>query len=562
MKKILSFALAAAMLLGLLLTGCAGSGSQETTGETAAPTETTASTMDTTGKYQLSESGEAIISDVDLSHLIETDDNYRVFYEIFVGSFSDSDGDGIGDIRGIINRMDYLNDGDPASGLSLGVEGIWLTPIFKSPSYHKYDVADYYTIDPDFGTMEDLQELIDLCHERGVKIIIDLPINHTSTNNEMFSNFVLAHRQGDTENPYYDYYCYYTEGEQAEAGKTYAAIAGTSDYYECNFSTEMPELNFDNEAVRQEVLDIAAYYLDMGIDGFRFDAAKYIYYDDNARSAEFWVWYMAELKAINPEIYTVAEVWDSDSITDIYYPALNCFNFTTSQSSGLIAEIAKSGNVNRYTAYVESYVNSILALNEDAMMLPFIANHDTDRAAGFLTVSSGQMMMAANLYILNTGSPFIYYGEEIGMKGSRGGAQTDANRRLAMLWGDGDTVSDPEGTTYDASKQVDSSVAAQLGSGDQLYNYYKRLLMIRKANPEIARGEYHALSLGDKMGGFTATWEGSTVCVLHNTTDRAISVDLSELGDFTYIADYIGLDTVTLEGTTLTVGPQTSAVLR
>ena len=98
----------------------------------------------------------------------DTQDNNRVFYEIFVGSFSDSDGDGTGDLRGIINRMDYLNDGDPASGNSLGIEGIWLTPIFLSPSYHKYDVTDYYQIDPAFGTEEDLKELIALCHERDV----------------------------------------------------------------------------------------------------------------------------------------------------------------------------------------------------------------------------------------------------------------------------------------------------------------------------------------------------------------------------------------------------------
>ena len=99
--------------------------------------------------YPLSENGEAIINDVTFREgWQQADDNNRVFYEIFVGSFSDSNGDGIGDLRGIINRMDYLNDGDPASGLSLGVEGIWLTPIFKSPSYHKYDVEDYYQVDP------------------------------------------------------------------------------------------------------------------------------------------------------------------------------------------------------------------------------------------------------------------------------------------------------------------------------------------------------------------------------------------------------------------------------
>ncbi|MBR3763924.1 MAG: hypothetical protein IKK57_05150, partial [Clostridia bacterium] len=123
--------------------------------------------------YPLSENGEAIVNDVTFPETWQADDNNRVFYEIFVGSFSDSNGDGIGDLRGIINRMDYLNDGDPASGLSLGVEGLWLTPIFASPSYHKYDVTDYYQIDPQFGTMEDLKELIDLCHARDVKIILD-----------------------------------------------------------------------------------------------------------------------------------------------------------------------------------------------------------------------------------------------------------------------------------------------------------------------------------------------------------------------------------------------------
>ena len=121
-----------------------------------------------------------------------TADNYRVFYQIFVGSFSDSNGDGIGDLRGIINRLDYLNDGDINSGDDLGVQGIWLSPIFSSPSYHKYDVSNYYKIDWRFGTEEDLKELIEKCHERNVKVILDLVINHTAKNNEWFTKFVEA----------------------------------------------------------------------------------------------------------------------------------------------------------------------------------------------------------------------------------------------------------------------------------------------------------------------------------------------------------------------------------
>ena len=142
------------------------------------------------------------------------DDNYRVFYEIFTGSFSDSDGDGIGDLRGIINRMDYLNDGNINSGESLGVQGIWLTPIFSSPSYHKYDVIDYYQIDSDFGTEEDLKELFAVCHERNVKVILDLVLNHTSSSNPWFLSFADAHKNKDTASPYYDYYTYVTKDTQ------------------------------------------------------------------------------------------------------------------------------------------------------------------------------------------------------------------------------------------------------------------------------------------------------------------------------------------------------------
>ena len=516
-------------------------------------------------QYPLNENGEAIVNDVDFSAYQDADDGNRVFYEIFVGSFSDSNGDGIGDLRGIINRMDYLNDGDPQSGLSLGVEGLWLTPIFSSSTYHKYDVNDFYSIDASFGTMEDLKELIALCHERGVKLILDLPINHTGTQNRWFKNFINAHVLHNPDNAYYDFYVWRNKGDAMPAGRHFAQYLNSGIYYEANFADSMPELNFDSSFVRDTLLDVAQYYLNLGVDGFRFDAAKYIYYGDNASSAAFWDWYIGELKQQKPDLYTVAEVWDGDSIIDQYIPFTNCFNFTTSQTSGLIAETAKAGDVNRFTAYVEQYQNKIRALRPDAMNAFFIANHDTDRASGYLTVASGQMKMAANLYLLSPGSPFIYYGEEIGLRGSRGGANTDANRRLAMLWGDGDTVKDPVGATYDAAKQTPYSVSDLYHMSDGLYNYYKRLIMIRKANPEIARGEYTALSIPDsKAGGFLVTWEGSTVAVFHNTTQRTVKIDLSQLTDhtFTSLSASIGIENASLDGSILTLGGQTSAVLR
>ena len=555
MKHTLALILAAVLLL-MLLAGCGG-------GEDTPETPSDETGRDATGAYLLNSRGEAILDDDALGPAVATDDNYRVFYEIFVGSFSDSNGDGVGDLRGIIDRMDYLNDGDDASGVSLGVEGLWLSPVFKSGSYHKYDVNDYYAIDPAFGTQEDLVELLELCHARNVKVILDLVINHTGLLNPWFSAFTTAQRSGNTEDPYYDFYTYYTRGETAPAGRTFNQLSGTDIFYECNFSGSMPELNYDNEAVRQAVLDVAKYYLDLGVDGFRFDAAKYIYFGDNAKSAEFWQWYIGELKAIKPDVYTVAEVWDSDGITDVYYPALNCFNFTTSQASGLIAQTAQAGDVNKYTSYVQSYLERVTALNDNAMIVPFIANHDTDRAAGYLTVASGQMKMAANLYLLSSGSPFLYYGEELGMRGSRGGASTDANRRLKMEWGDGDTVGDPEGTSY-TSERVYATAREQLADGDSLYTYYKKLIMIRKANPAICRGEYTALAFEDtKLGGFTASYEGTTVMVLHNTTRNAITVDLADVTglEITRINAAIGAGAAALDGTVLTLDSQTSVVL-
>ena len=577
MKKRMVRGLAALLAAALCLGACGKRNETSVTETTSPETETetvpeaTSSEMDTTGQYHLDlRTGEAVITGEEFKSAGPTQDNARVFYEIFVGSFSDSDGDGVGDLRGIINRMDYLNDGDPDSGESLGVEGIWLTPIFKSPTYHKYDVTDYYTIDPQFGTMEDLQELIALCHERNVKLILDLPINHTASSNQWFLDFTKAHKNGDTSDPYYDFYSW---GNQARlAGRSFSRISGTEDYYECNFVGSMPELNFDNEAVRQTVLDIAKYYLEMGIDGFRFDAAKYIYYGDDPASEAFWEWYMGELKKINPEVYTVAEVWDSDSITNIYYPALNCFDFSLAQTTGIYADTAKLGNVNTLTSYTEKYMKTVQAMRSDAMIVPFLANHDTDRAAGYLTVASGYAQMAANLLILGPGSPFIYYGEEIGLKGSRGSANTDADRRLAMLWGDGDTVKDPSEATYNQkNQQSNGTVQDQLGNGDSLYNYYKKLIMIRNANPEIARGEYTSLDLeGTNVGGFIASYNESLCMVLHNTTHKTVTIDLSEVGGghFTKLAAVIGVTNLedpaetALNGTTLIIDPQTSVVLR
>lgn len=551
MKKKL---LAVTLIMAIALTGCGNKTIEESE-----------NSPEVVSSY--AENGEFIIKDVEFSDIDIPDTDSEVFYEIFVGSFSDSDGNGIGDLRGIINRFDYLNDGDDKSGQSLGIEGIWLSPIFESPSYHKYDVVDYYKIDPKFGSMDDLKELVEIAHERGVKVILDLVLNHTSNKNEKFMAFQSAVRRNDTESEYFDYYVRKSAAGES-VGRAFYPIDSSDESYEGNFSREMPEPNYDNPKVREDAVEIARYYLEeIGVDGFRFDAAKYIYYGETEKNVEFWTWYMDELRKIKPDVYAVAEVWDSDTMTENYEVALNCFDFTMSQAEGRIAATAKKGDVNSYVSYVSSYLNKIKNINPNSTIIPFAANHDMDRAAGFMNVSTGFAFMGANLYILGPGSPFIYYGEEIGLKGSRGGANTDANRRLAMLWGDEDKVRNPEGSTFGNDKQTNGTLMDQLGDELSVYNYYKKLIMLRKANPEIYLGSYEPLSFENTdFGGFIATYDNSTVGVFHNTTDSEVTVDLSTATDYKFskIVASVGFcdNTVSLDGTTLTVAPQTSVIAR
>ena len=549
MKKLISILLSAGLLLGV--TAGAGCGNSD----------------------EVSKVGP--FGGVDTSSLAAAadtiDDNYRTFYQIFVGSFSDSNGDGVGDLRGIINRFDYLNDGNINSGESLGIQGIWLSPIFTSPTYHKYDAADYYSIDPAFGTEDDLKELIALCKDRNVKLIMDIAINHTSTENEWFKKFKAARQAEAVDDKYYDFYSCVT-GDKQISGNKYTKLTGvTNAYYESNFDSGMPELNFDNQEVREETLNIAKHYMELGVGGFRFDAVKYIYYESHEKSAAFWEWYAGELRREYPDIYLVGECWDADPTILKYYNAFNCFNFNTSQAEGAIAMSAKvnlttmntSSNINNFTNSILSFYKTMKSKNADGMYIPFISNHDMDRAAGFLHVTSYSAHMAANLYILCSGSPFIYYGEEIGMKGARGGANTDANRRLAMLWGDSDTVADPIGTTYDRENQSNGTVAEQLAQDDSLLRYYQKLIRFRIEYPEIARGDYKQAikTTNDRVGGFVIEYKGEKTFLVHNASLEDAEVSLDGLS-LSKICGYIGQGSASLNGKTLKIGAQTSVVIK
>lgn len=509
------------------------------------------------------------------------DDNNRTLYQIYVRSFADSDGDGVGDIRGIIETFDlHLNDGDMSSGTDLGVQAIWLTPIFEGNSLHNYDAKDFYAVDEEFGTIDDLVELAELCEERNVKLILDLALNHTSSTHKWFTEFKKAHQNGDKSNKYYDYYSwsssYQTGYVQVDTGlwvEMFDPADGT-----------MPELNYNNKAVQNEMLNVAKFWLDLGVDGFRFDAIKHIYASSHSDSASFLKWYTDELRKIKPDIYLIGECWESNVDTMLqYYSAMSCFNFNLSNgkaNDGVILNLAKgSGSISNFTNSIVSLQNKIRAKNSNGMMSNFLSNHDMNRFVG----SVNQRKMAANLYLLTPGTPTIYYGEEIGMTGA-GESVDDIKRRLPFKWGDTWTCEVPSQLKSNSSDDNDpeyikysnyvwdysNSADEQRYEEDSLLIHYTKVLKIRHTYSGIARGTYSVIDCGKStLGGFYIKHESGNLVLLHNTSSQEVTINLATInnsnlknhGDFE-IADYVGVGDASLDGTVLTLGPQTSVIIQ
>src|SRR2546430_34446 len=240
--------------------------------------------------------------------------NGAVFYEVFVRSFQDSDGDGRGDLKGLTSRLDYLNDGDPATRTDLGIDAIWLMPVFASPSYHGYDTTDYEKINPDYGASADFDALVAQAHKRGIKIILDLVVNHTGSGHPWFvdsaSGPSSAHR---------DWYVWSATdlrwSTPWSSDDTWHA-QDSSDYFYGLFWSGMPDLNFRSQAVRDEVKRIAKVWLDRGVDGFRLDAARYLIENgggpgeyDQPETHAFWKEFSASVRAAKADATLVGEVW-------------------------------------------------------------------------------------------------------------------------------------------------------------------------------------------------------------------------------------------------------------
>ena len=350
------------------------------------------------------------------------------WYEIFVRSFADSDGDGIGDLNGVRDKLDYV--------ASLGVGGVWLMPVMPSPSYHKYDVTDYCAVDPEYGSLDELRLLLDEAHARGLRLILDLPVNHCSSLHPWFLSAAA-----DPASPYRDYFNW-----SDEAADGYAPCG--ESWYECRFVDAMPDLNLDNPAVREEIREILRFWLEeLGVDGFRLDAVTSYYTGRAADNIAFLNWLADTAHAVAPDCFLVAEAWEGlDAIARYAESRVDSFFcFPVSQSEGYIAKVL--GRANRhpgrsygdYTALLEQ------TLPADSIPAPFLENHDTGRTVGFTGRNDpDKTKMAFGLLALMRGDLFLYYGQEIGMVGSG----EDPNKRIGMLWtSEAETTLPPPGTT-------------------------------------------------------------------------------------------------------------------
>lgn len=436
----------------------------------------------------------------DKPEITPVDDKYRNFYEVFVYSYADGNGDGVGDFKGLESKLDYIYD--------MGFNGIWLMPIMPSPSYHKYDVTDYYAVDPQYGTMEDFRSMLAKAHELGIDVIIDLVVNHSSSEHPWF----LDAKTG----PDAQFRDFYVWSEEAKDG--YTPWGGA--YYESRFVDSMPDLNLDNPELRAELEKIMTFWLtDVGVDGFRLDAVTSFYTGNQDKNAEFLDWLGTTAHSIKEDSYLVGEAW-TDFLEIGKYSATavdSFFMFPAAQGTGYLNKILLPGAQTPGETYGKLTMKIEEVLDDRSITAGFLGNHDTTRAANFLDREDlPKLKMGAALLAMLPGNPFVYYGEEIGMIGTG----DDPNKRIGMLWTpEGPETRDPPGTTE--SGYALPSVEEQLKDENSLLNWYRDLMWLRHAYPEIARGITEVLPCDNvDLCVIRRIWGDSTVTVVVNPSLR------------------------------------------
>jgi alpha-amylase len=453
-----------------------------------------------------------------------------VCYEIFVRSFCDSNGDGIGDLNGITSKLDYLAD--------LGIEAIWLTPINPAPSYHKYDPVDHFGIEPEFGTMEDFKRLLSEAHQRNIVVYLDLIVNHTSTYHPWFQEAIKG-----PENPYRNFYWWLSPEKIEELGIAerqtsddsdevypWHEVPGDSEKYYGLFYKGMPDLNYSSEPLKQELAKIITYWLsDVGIDGFRLDAARHIFpIWEKEKNHGFWEYFNEIVRKAKPHTYTVAEVWAETWEVAPYLESLNA-TFHFDLSFALQRIIIQEKDENLVQQLLASYSQFKIYNPEfiDAIML---TNHDQDRIGSVVNHRVDKIKLAAALLLTLPGQPYIYYGEEIGMLGTK----PDPYIREPFLWTDYED--DPDKTSWQTAEfttlKTVSPLSIQIAKDDSIYNHYKKLIFLKKNTPALAQIIHPNLeeveSLDNEIIAYVRTHSTDPVLIIHNLSAESKSIELPE----------------------------------
>lgn len=487
-----------------------------------------------------------------------SNENGSMSYEIFVRSFYDTDGDEIGDLNGVTAKLPYLYD--------LGIKTVWLMPIQKSPSYHGYDVSNYYTVNSQYGTLDDFDNLVNEAKKYNIDIMLDMVFNHCSVKHKYFTqsyeDYINGNTAADSKADWFNW-----------SDTKYTGYNKYNDlYYESNFDASMPDFNLDSEGVRNEIENIMKFWIqDHGVKGFRLDAVLYYYMHNTTKNVEFLSFLEDTAHKYDPNFYMVGEAWDdADTVNDYHKSKLDSF---------FRFETAIGGDYYSFVNLTKGYIGSdrikqienneaeIKANNHNGYASYFLSNHDQDRISG--SFNEDQSKVAASILCLMPGTPFMYYGEEIMLQGKRTKDQmTDAMRRLPMKWSKTDKTGEckyPEKNSsylWDGA-QVELGVNDQLKDGYSLVNHYKKVINIRNKYPFLKHGVFTSLMGGITEDGIVAykiALGDEYINIYHNVTDEAITFTAKGSA----IVDEINTSKTApkLDGDKLTLAPRSSAILK
>jgi len=485
-----------------------------------------------------------------------------VFYQIYMPSFQDSDGNGISDFNGITSRLDYLQ--------SLGIKGIWLTPFLSSPKVDNgYDVSDYYQIDPVYGTQEDFGKFLKEAHKRGIKVIMDMVLNHTSTDSKWFKE-----SRKSTANPYRNYYIWKDKPNNWESffgGGAWKLDSLTNQYYLHKFDVRMADLNWSNPVVVKEIQKVLRFWLDKGIDGFRFDVINFLNTNDITTDNPFKDGKLQPVyninqpgvkKAISIIRSTVNEYKDRFLVGEIGSDQIDVLK---RYQSPQLLDVVFNFNFGSIPAFsVDRLFNELQSMEHNMPGYPtlFFGSHDNPRIMDRLAGGNIDRARALAVLMLTAkGVPFIYYGEETGMENITANsyneiadiqgktfyklaidagktlneALIDGNHhnrdksRSPMQWNSstfaGFTTGKPWIKLNENYQKV--NVSKELKQQNSILNTYKSLLSLRNKEKALQYGVYEKLELNKEVILFNRTYNEEKITVFINF-GKEISVDVPE----------------------------------